>query len=211
MKRTLLSLFYFGLTIIIPTTAFAQVGINTTNPRTTLEVAGDTHIDGAINVGSLNPVTTIDNTALLGQIGTNHVKELNVNTEGVAIAYFQEYTLTNMDGDWISNLNTQISSTDYVVTIISAYFNKPLVGSMGSAENYFTVPAASAFIQGGTWHIRADYPSTAPASSTPTGEWVISTLILSNDFSKQFPLQEFTLSGSSNQRRSGAATTPIID
>lgn len=65
------------------------VGINTTEPRTTLEVAGDTHISGAINVGSLKPVTTIDNTALLGQIGTNEIKELNVAAEGVAMAYFK--------------------------------------------------------------------------------------------------------------------------
>jgi len=209
MKRNLYLLLFNILTLCLSAKTYSQVGINTTTPRTTLEVAGDTYIDGFINVGSLSPVTTIDNTAMLGQIENDYIKELNVNTEGVAIAYFQEYKLTNMDGDWVSNLDTQINSSNYVVTIISAYFNKSLVGTMGNAQDFFTVSVASAFIQGGTWRIRADYPSTAPASSTPTGEWVISTLILSNDFSKQFPLQEFTLNR--GNRKSGAATTPIID
>lgn len=115
-----------------------------------------------------------------------------------------------MSGDWVSNLNTQISSTDYVVTIISAYFNKALYGTMPDAANYFTVPVASAYTEGGTWRLRADYPSTNAITTGP-GQWVISTLILSIDFSKQFPQQVFTLEGTNDQRRTGAAGTAIIE
>lgn len=182
------------------------VGINTENPRTMLEVAGDTHVAGAIRIDSLNTSKTIDTPALLGQDGTGFVKELNTAAAGSALAYFQEYSFTNIggSGDWIADLDTSIDASKYIVTIISVYYNKPL--NINTAAN-FTIPYASAFIAGGTWHITADYASANAASSTPVGEWVVSTLILSNDFSKQFPQQSVPMGGG----RSGAAGTAIID
>ncbi len=203
------SLIFFGFSAFLH--AQDGVGVNTTTPRTTLEVAGDTHINGAINVNVLNQVSDSDNTAILGQIDTDFIKELNVNAAGTAIAYFQEYDISNMggSGDWIRNLNTNVSSANYVMTIISVYFNKEL--RMDYAPNNFVIPYASAFIENGTWHITADYASAYPVSSTPVGRWIISTLILSKDFSKQFPQQTVNLSGTNNARRGGAATTPVID
>lgn len=189
------------------------VGINTTEPRTTLEVAGDTHIDGAIKVGILNQVSDTDNAALLGQIGTDFVKELNVGAAGVAIAFFQEYNFTNMGGggDWISSLNTNIDASQYIVTVISAYFNKELQMSAGGGNN-FVIPYVSAYVgPGNTWYITADYASAAPVSGGPVGQWIISTLILSKDFSKEFPQQTVNFSGGNLTRRGGAATTPVID
>jgi hypothetical protein len=182
------------------------VGINTENPRTTLEVAGDTHISGSIQVGDLGTTTASDTPALLGQDGTGFVKELSTAAAGAAVAYFQEYRFTNMGGggDWIQDLNTSIDASNYTLTIISVYYNKPL--RISSSAN-FAIPYASAFTKGGTWHITADYASASGVSPSPVGEWVINTLILSNDFSKQFPQQSVPMGGG----RGGAATTPVIN
>ncbi len=198
------SLIFFGFSAFLH--AQDGVGINTENPRTTLEVAGDAHISGTIRIDSLNTSKATDTPALLGQDGTGFIKELSTAAAGSAIAYFQEYRFTNMggNGDWIQDLDTSIDAGKYIVTIISVYYNKPLV--ISSAAN-FTIPYASAFIEDGTWHITADYASANAASSSPVGEWVVSTLILSNDFSKQFPQQSVPMGGG----RSGAAGTAIID
>lgn len=171
-------------------------------------MAGDTYVDGVLNVGVLNPVTDSDNTAILGQTAAGYVKELNVTIEGAAIAYFQEYELFNLGGggDWVDDFDTSIDATRYVVTVISAYFSKGLEMSAGSANN-FVIPYVSASISDGTWHITADYASANPVSSGPAGRWIVSTLILSKDFSKQLSQQVVNLSNG----RTGTATSPIID
>ena len=186
-----------------------KVGINTTNPRTALEVAGDMNIVGAIQVDTLNSVQSGDGNTLLGQVGTGFIKELDVAEEGVAIAYFQEYRLKNMNGDWVLDFNTNIDASKYVVTITSAFFNQELV--MSSSSNNFTIPYASAYVDGGTWHIIADYPSAKPTVNDELRLWTIRTLILSKTFSKELPQQNVTLSGSNEERRTGAATSPVID
>ncbi|MDT0293163.1 hypothetical protein ACFQ3R_09165 [Mesonia ostreae] len=181
-----------------------NVGINTTNPRTKLEVGGDMNVNGGIQINELNPVGATDKSILLGQQGDGFVKELDAGVEGTAIAYFQEYRLSNMNGDWVLDFNTNINSSEYVVTIISAFFNQGL--EMSSNPSNFTIPYISAYVDGGTWHLIADYPSANPVTANQ-GVWVIRTLILSKDFSKDFPQQVVNMNGT----RAGAAATPVID
>lgn len=181
-----------------------NVGINTTDPRTKLEVGGDMNVNGGIQINELNAVGMADQSVLLGQLGDGLVKELDAGVEGTAIAYFQEYRLRNMNGDWVLDFNTNINSSEYVVTIISAFFSQGL--EMSSNPTNFTIPYISAYIDGGTWHLIADYPSANPVTNAE-GVWVIRTLILSKDFSKDFPQQVVDLNGT----RNGAASTPVID
>lgn len=200
-----LTLFLIGFTF------FAQeqsgVGINTTNPRKTLEVAGDVTIAGGIQVDQIRDVEATDQATFLIQNNTEYVKEINTAGSGRAIAYFQQYRLKNMQGDWVSWFDTKIDPAKYVVTIISAYFNVDL--EMDTSTNNFTVPATSAVIDGttNTWHLKADYPSAKLRNANETGEWVINTMILSRAFSKQLEKQTIEMSHADN----GAATNPIID
>ncbi len=45
--------------LIMSSQSFSQVGINTTAPRTTLEVAGDTYIEGSINVKEIDYIQDV--------------------------------------------------------------------------------------------------------------------------------------------------------
>lgn len=185
------------------------VGINTTSPRKTLEVAGNANIDGEVRVNVIDEFTQDEEVTFLIQNQTNFVKEIDASGDGLAVAYFQEYILTNMQngvGDWIQDLDTSIPSSEYVITIISAYYNQELTMEAADASN-FAIPYISAFVKDGTWHISADYPSAKNRNTTEPGKWVINTLILSRAFSKILPTQTFDLSNTS----SGAATTPVID
>ena len=183
------------------------VGINTTNPRTTLEVAGDANISSDIKINTINDIESDDEVTFLIQTGTDFVRDMDANAGGKAIAYFQEYVLSNMNRDWIAKFDTNIPSADYVVTIISAYFNQELRMTDSSGFLNFSTPYTSASIDlsSGNWIINADYPSAHNA--TGTGVWVINTLILSKAFSKELTQQTVIMGGA----KGGAASTPIID
>lgn len=201
-----------GAYVLLSTYVHAQnkgVGINTTNPRTALEIAGDLNVDGVVDVRDIKKTTSGDQGTFLIQTNTDFVKDIDATGEGVAIAYFQEYQLRNMNGDWVDYLVTGIPASDYMVTIISAYFNQELTMDPTASSN-FTIPYTSAYVVGGIWRIRADYPSAAKKGTTE-GVWIINTLILSKTFSKQLPVQTFTLSGTDAQRRGGAAGSAVIN
>ena len=194
---------FLSFSSLLQAQAESGVGINTTNPRTTLEVAGDTYMVGDLDIATINPILQTDKVALLGQIGGDFVKDLSTQSTGAAIAYFQQYRLINLNGDWIKDLNLNIPDDDYVVTIISAFFNQEL--DMGSTrKEFFTIPFISATIISGKWHITADYST---AKNTVAGEWIISTMILSRDFSKILPEQTVLM----NDKSSKKAGSPIID
>lgn len=200
-------LLFIGTYFLFLSMTYSQtgVGINTTNPRTTLEVGGDMKVDGNVTIKTINRSTNRDEGTFLIQTNESFVKDLHANGDGFAIAYFQEYELRNMDGDWVDYLVTGIPAADYVVTITSAYFNQELTMDRGVPSN-FTIPYTSAYVVDGIWRIRADYPSASKKGASE-GVWVITTMILSKTFTKQFPVQTQAIGGST----SGAAGTPIIN
>lgn len=203
------NIIFFFLFLPFFFTASSQVGINTTNPRTMLEVAGDVNIDGGIKINEINHIQDGDNTTFLTQTPNGFIKELNaLEDDGLVIAYFQEYKLSNMRGDWVKEFNTNIPSSTYVLTIISTYFNQE-VKMEGSQSSNFSIPYCSAYIAGNpaTWRIVADYPGALPNSAAP-GEWVISTLILPKEFSKILDQEEVLMNGNRSGVKNG---NPIID
>ncbi len=187
-----------------------NVGINTTTPRKTLEVAGDAVISGAIDVRNLKDLQDSDTTTFVKQDPDGSVVSLNVsNPTGAALAYVQEYELVNMDGDWILDFDTAIDADDYVMVPVSSYFNQTLVvNTHTNAADHFSMQYCSTFVRNGTWHIIADYPAASNVSTSTTSlVWKITTLIFSKNLSKQFEVTEYAMNGATT----GAATTPILD
>lgn len=185
------------------------VGIGTTTPRTTLEVAGATNISGSIEIGTYTGLTDGESSTFLIQEADNSVKSLDVsNPTGAALAYIQEYIIEEPNLDWVKDFDTGISAADYTVIVTSASFNLELdLTNNPGAEKNSSLPFASAFVSGGTWHIVADYPQAANIDETALGIWTIGTLIFSNDVSKQFGTIQIPMSNTTT----GAATTPLID
>lgn len=198
--------FLFFCILFLSFNGIAQVGINTTNPRTTLEVAGDVNIDGAINVDVINAIQDGEEGYLLTQTQTNFIKELSSAGQGNALAYFQTYELQNMQSDWVADFNTNVDATKYGMIIISASFNN---GLEMDANNNFAIPAVSTFVNDATWRIRADYPDAQRPDDQGSGDsiWTITTLVITKNISKELPPQTVLMGGAT----SGTATTPIID
>jgi hypothetical protein len=187
---------------------FSQVGINTDNPRTKLEVGGDMKISSDIGIGAIDVLESSDSSTFLIQDLDNTIKTLNVsNPSGAALGYMQEYIIINPDQDWVLDFDTGVSATDYVMITISASFDKPLIMDINSPSTLgkSTLPYYSSFKKDGTWRIIADYPRANNAATI--GTWTIRTLIFSSDLSKQFGIVTIPMGNGST----GSAVTPILD
>ncbi|EAQ48760.1 hypothetical protein [Leeuwenhoekiella blandensis] len=180
------------------------VGIGTSNPRVTLEVAGDAITRDGIEIGVIDDMVDADtSTFLVQEDASNKLKTLDVsNPTGTALGYIQEYIIENPNEDWVLNLDTNISATEFVVNTISAYYNREL-----DIDGYATVPNFSAYIQDGTWRLTADFPSANNLYDNEIGTWTITTLIYSRDLSKQLG----TITIPMNNGSEGSHANPIID
>jgi len=124
------------------------------------------------------------------------------------LAYIQEYIITNPKLDWIKDFDTGIDATEFVVVSISASFDRELtLSDTNNAPDNATLPYTATFIQGGTWHIIADFPVAANRYPSEIGTWTIQTLIFSNDLSKQFGTITIPMSNGTT----GTAVSPIVD
>lgn len=191
--------------------SYSQVGINTTTPRKTLEVAGDMATSGAVDVGVYNPLVDGNSSTFLIQEADNSIKTLDVsNPTGAALAYIQEYIITNPDLDWIKDFDTGVDAADYTMIVTSASFDRELdlTELPGNAvEENSSLPFTATFVKSGTWHIISDYPQAANIDETEIGTWTISTLIFSSDVSKQFGTIYIPMADGTT----GSAVTPIVD
>ncbi len=199
----------FLLSLFASVPIVSQVGINTTNPRTTLEVAGDAMISGTVEIGNYNALSDGEESTFLIQDSQDEIKSLDVsNPTGAALAYIQEYVITNPDLDWVLDFDTGVDANDFVLIAISSYYDLELnTSNSNGAEDNASLPYTATFIKGGTWHIIADYPMVANVDPSEIGTWTISTLIYSRDLSKQLGSIDIPMSNGTT----GSASSPIIE
>ncbi len=206
MKHLTLSSMVAGLLILQVSIGTAQVGINTTTPRTTLEVGGSTLISDDLEIGIIKSMDDLDASTFLIQDVDNKVRALDVsNPTGAALGYIQEYVIVNANLDWVLNFDTQIDANDFDLISISAYYDTEL--ALTNNLDKFSMPYTAAFVQNGTWRIIADFPAAQNLDTNQVGTWIITTLIFSKDLSKQLGVIEVPM----NNQSINSAVTPIID
>ncbi len=188
---------------------FAQIGINTDNPRKKLEVAGDMKISNNLDIGTIDALDQSDTSTFLIQDLDNSIKVLDVsNPTGAALGYVQDYIITNPNSDWVKEFDTGVDASDYVMIIISASYDQELIlsTSLSDIKDKSSLPVASTFVIDNKWHIFADY-GRAKSKASVIGTWTIKTLIFSSDLSKQFGTVNVPMANNST----GSAVTPILD
>lgn len=209
MNTSNLPLLILAVLYCINSNLHAQVGINTTNPRKTLEVAGDMQISDSIDITVFHHLSDGDTSTFLVQNEFDQIKTLDVsNPTGAALGYVQKYIITNPTGDWVYNFDTGINASDYVVIAISSYYDKELIlNASPGAEDNASLPYTNTFVGGYTWRIIADFPMAANQDPTAVGTWIITTVIYSRDLSKQFGTVEVLMENATT----GSAVNPIIN
>lgn len=187
--------------------ASQNVGINTENPRKTLEVGGDMNVVQRTTISEVMPLSDTDVATFLIQDTSNAIVTLDPkNPSGAALGYLQEYIIEDPNLDWVRDFDTGISATDFTLVIISAHFNRELALLNGDKDK-FSLPYTSTFIAGGTWHIISDYPGVSNELDTANPVWEIQTLIFSKDLTKQFGVISVPMGGNT----SNSATSSFID
>ena len=216
------------------------VGINTTIPTRTLTIKNAAANDGkpllrlvdspvySKNVGSAMDADLGGNTAT----STNYTDYRPLLVDAVGDVYqglpinnmsILTLTISNVNGDWISNFDTGINYNKYAVAIMSATFkmpspasgglvmlrggnNVPSVDFGGGKYGVTTAPATVLLQQhGANWAISADYPNIGvyelSSGSTALGQpvngtWVITLLVGKRD-AVNFTELNFNQSGGS--------------
>lgn len=200
-----LKLFFLIILACVGTRFYAQVGINTTNPRTALEVAGTAQLL-ELEVEDIPEVEDGQKTTFLIQTSDEYIYTLDAsNPESTALAYLMVYNLVNPDGDLVLNYNTLIPADTYDVFAISAYYDKELSSNQGN--QWFSIPYYAAFIEGGTWRLTADYPRFTNQNESDVGTWTITVVVYSKTLSKNLGNPTVNMNGSGT----GTATTPLLD
>src|SRR5690625_3633716 len=133
-----IKLFLIAILTSVGSSLYAQVGINTTNPRTALEVAGTAQLL-ELEVEDIPAVRDDQKTTFLIQTSDDSIYALDAsNPESTALAYLMVYNLSNPLGDWVLNFNTLIPADSYDVFAISAFYNSEL--SSADGNKWFTIP-----------------------------------------------------------------------
>lgn len=205
----------FSTIILLSNLLYAQVGINTDNPRpgVALEVYGTMKAKKVI-FPDLPPVTLQDRDSFLylvqdqtdnslGMLDLTANNGVGGNNAG-GISTLLTYVIENVDGDWILDFDTKINASNYALVILSASFDRPIQGTKPA------LPIAGTKIgTNGTWHIEADYSAV---NSSTNGKWTISCVAYPKTYAKIFPQQNVTINnGSSGNNTTGSATTPLVD
>jgi len=178
-----------------------NVGINTVTPRVKLDVNGS-YKSSKIITGTVPQISAVekDRYLLLNQSTVdNRIRRIDPTQAGApGIASIITYKLTNVNLDWVENFNTKISSTDYSVMVLSAYFDRDVRGATTAIPSYGVKSV------NGEWVLYADYSEVAAASN---GTWTLVCAIYPKTYVKIFSERgPFNISSTST----GADSTPIL-
>ncbi|WP_294204931.1 hypothetical protein [uncultured Chryseobacterium sp.] len=178
-----------------------NVGINTTTPRVKLDVNG-TYKSQEIISGNISNVgvTEKNRYLLLGQSNIdNSVRRIDPSQGNApGIASIITYKLANANLDWVESFNTKINSTDYSLMVLSAYFDRDVVG------NVTAIPSYGVKSVNNEWIIYADYSQLA---STTNGTWTVVCAVYPKTYVKIYSEKgPFNLNGTST----GTDSSPIL-
>lgn len=198
--------FFISLAVFLVINLNAQqgVGINTASPRTDLDVNGTFQANNII-LGSVSEITAQekDRYLLLTQNSAdNSVKRIDPNFfDAPGIATIATYKLTDVNGDWVERFNTRISSADYAVVILSAYYDRDV--SLGGSS-LVALPSFGVRSINNLWYLYADYSGMAP---TTNGTWTFVCAIYPKTYVKLFG----EIGKDLNNTSTGTESTPILN
>ena len=205
----------FSSIFLLGTILFAQVGINTDNPRpgVALEVYGTMKAKKVI-FPDLPPVTLQDRDSFLYLVQDQTDNSLGMldltasngsggNNAG-GISTLLTYVIENVNGDWVLDFDTRINASNYALVVLSASFDRAVEGSNPA------LPIAGTKVgTNGNWHLEADYSAVQSSSN---GKWTINCVAYPKTYAKIFPQQNVTINNSSTgNNTTGSATQPLIN
>ncbi|WP_416441883.1 hypothetical protein ACH3O9_15070 [Leeuwenhoekiella sp. A16] len=161
MIRIILFLCFFALASSL--TCFAQVGINTITPDqdVLLDVNGNVKLNDKLFLEAPGDYTNIRGSKLLIQKTNSEIIQYNIDQSKYGPINYAQFIFSNTSPNGIQDYNTQISTTDYLVTVQGFYFlengtnNTNVLASSAAGNNYVEGFQVYAYAGTNTWYIRA--------------------------------------------------------
>jgi hypothetical protein len=194
----------------------AQVGINTTNPKGTLDVEGETLVESYLidteNVKASGNYLLLTRSKDSSPVGK--VKLLDISLRNVAPVNMYNVVLKNVKQDEVVNLNTGLDADKYVVAITGATFTGAV-----SAANTSTSPKSygaysteiTKVAKGGkNYHaINLSFKGAGTVSSA-NGTWTLTLNVFEKSLVKDWGTFTGSVSASASPIYSGVSTnTPL--
>ncbi|MFZ4930456.1 hypothetical protein [Chryseobacterium sp. Mn2064] len=194
----------------------AQVGINTTTPKGTLDVVGETLVESYLidteNTkagGNYLLLTRSKDSSPVGK-----VKLLDISLRNVAPVNIYNVVLKNVKEDEVVNLDTGLDASKYVVAITGAVFSEAVPGvntstnpkSFGSYSTEVTQVVKS----GKNFHaINLSFKGAGTASAQ-NGTWTFTLNVFEKSLVKDWGTFNGSVSASASPGYSGVSTnTPL--
>lgn len=193
--------------------AYSQVGIGTTNPVEKLEIVGATAIGTSVTVDPTNYVNNASGFTVVGtdpQSSTVGGKVIALETLYTPLT-IQPYEINNIYRDDINDLNLNIPTDKYFITIAN-FEAIPSAGNNGIFTNTAANPVSKghfvidAFASGANWHVKIGYPTLNTQSTADRYTYKFDIIIYSKRFYKNLGTLEYNLNGQNNGTTSGPPT-----
>ena len=139
---------------------FAQVGIGTTAPTETLQVAGNAKLSGELTLENPGAFTTnVDNNQRYLIVNTSGELRRYLTGNGATKAKYSpintaKYKLKNISYEGVIDFDTKIPADKYIVSVHSYKFaDTNTIFDANSNDDLVNGIVYKAFRSGGTWHL----------------------------------------------------------
>lgn len=200
------------ISFLFSTFAFGQVGINTATPLRTLDVNGDVLIEQQLietkNRDIAGPFLLYARSKDTSPAG--EVKKLDPALLNVAPVNRYKVTISNVNQDRVTNVDTGLSASKYFLAIADAKFigadigSNPFVHPTGGARSEYGAYSNGISVNGaGNYVVSLDFVG-AGTKGAANGTWEFTQLVYHISMLTDFSTVTTTISGNSGEPAVGA-------
>ncbi|CAD0224619.1 hypothetical protein [Chryseobacterium sp. JV274] len=174
-------------------TSSGNVGIGTVSPTAKLHTTGNMVLGTSpLSSGVFGYGTVVRNNT------TGEMRIASSNSGNTSMFNSVTYQLNNVNGDYVSNFNTNIDITQYELIIVgNSFIPASGIGLSNSNSGTFSPENIFAFQQGTTWRISADYRGANTANAS-NGSWTIHCLVINKTFANSLGTITTNMGGNQN-------------